>query len=272
MAFRTFTDQMNREVRVNFPPRRIVSLVPSQTELLFDLGLDAEVVGITKFCIHPRDRFKTTPKVGGTKLLHMDRIRELQPDLILGNKEENEREQIEALMKEFPVWMSDIVTLEDALGMIEGVGEITGKTAAARSLTGSIRSGFGKLAAAADGGAPVRALYLIWKDPYMAAGPGTFIDQVMQAGGWENVVTESRYPEVPASAIRDMDPDVVFLSSEPYPFRDRHLAEIREICPRSTVMLVDGELFSWYGSRLMRTPEYLVSLKQAVNQGSREFL
>ena len=73
MAFRTFTDQMKREVRVNFPPRRIVSLVPSQTELLFDLGLDAEVVGITKFCIHPRDRFKTTPKVGGTKLLHMDR-------------------------------------------------------------------------------------------------------------------------------------------------------------------------------------------------------
>lgn len=272
MAVRTFTDQMNREVQVNFPPRRIVSLVPSQTELLFDLGLDAEVVGITKFCIHPRDRFKTTPKIGGTKLLHLDRIRELQPDLILGNKEENEREQIEVLMREFPVWMSDIRTLEDALGMIEGIGAITGRTDAARFVAASIRSGFDNLAHAADNGGLSRALYLIWKDPYMAAGPGTFIDRVLQAGGWRNAVIENRYPEVPVSVIRDMDPDVVFLSSEPYPFRERHVSEIREICPRATVMLVDGELFSWYGSRLRRTPEYLLSLKQAVNQGGREFL
>lgn len=113
MSTRQFTDQMGRVVSINYPPRRILSLVPSQTELLFDLGLDREIVGITKFCIHPEDKFRTTAKVGGTKKLNLKKIRELKPDLIIGNKEENERDQIEELIGEFPVWMSDINVLKD---------------------------------------------------------------------------------------------------------------------------------------------------------------
>ncbi len=266
MALQTFTDQMQRTVQVEFPPRRIVSLVPSQSELLFDLGLDAEVVGITKFCIHPHDRFKATPKIGGTKTLNMDRIRELQPDLILGNKEENERDQIETLMQEFPVWMSDIRTLEDALGMIRAVGAITGKAAEAASMAAGIRVAFRKLAGTAGKADGTRALYLIWKDPYMAAGTGTFIDEILQAGGWMNAVRAPRYPELSASALQELNPDVVLLSSEPYPFRERHLDEFRQLFPGSAVMVVDGELFSWYGSRLRKTPDYLFSLQQVVNQ------
>lgn len=262
---------MNRTVQLDFPPRRIVSLVPSQTELLFDLGLGSEVVGITKFCIHPHDKFKSTPKVGGTKALHLDRIRELQPDLILGNKEENQQEQIETLMREFPVWMSDIHTLEDAYGMIGAVGAMTGKAGEAASIADGIRADFGKLTGAAVGAPRKRVLYLIWKDPYMAVGAGTFIHDVLERGGWANAVPGGRYPELTAAAIREISPDVIFLSSEPYPFKERHVEEFRWLCPGSAVMPVDGELFSWYGSRLKKTPGYLFSLQEAVNQQQSDF-
>ena len=118
-------DQMHRKIHLpRFPLRRIISLVPSQTELLYDLGLEEEVVGITKFCVHPPEWFQSKARVGGTKTIHFEKIKALQPDLIIGNKEENEREQIEALAECFPVWMSDIATLEDALDMMLRVGAL----------------------------------------------------------------------------------------------------------------------------------------------------
>lgn len=266
MAEKTFTDQMGREVAVPFLPKRIISLVPSQTELLFDLGLDSEVVGITKFCIHPQDKFCTTAKVGGTKKLHLDRIRELKPDLIIGNKEENDRAQIGELMTEFPVWMSDIHTLDDAFGMMEGIGSLTGKTPESLELIDSIKAGFSDLHSRQKPGKNKRVAYFIWKDPYMVAGPDTFIHEILQLGGWNNAVSDSRYPELSEAALRELNPDLIFLSSEPYPFKEKHVAEFKEICPNSKVFIVDGELFSWYGSRLRHTPQYLFALQQTVNQ------
>ena len=121
---KSVTDQMQREIKIPNSPQRIISLVPSQTELLFYLGLEKEVVGITKFCVHPREQFKSKTRVGGTKKYHFDRIKKLQPDLIIGNKEENDQTQIEQLAKEYPVWMSDIISFEDALDMIERIGKI----------------------------------------------------------------------------------------------------------------------------------------------------
>ena len=259
MQHHSFRDQLNRTVSIPFPPRRIISLVPSQTEFLFDLGLDEEIVGITKFCIHPADRFKIKTKVGGTKKLNLDLIRSLKPDLIIGNKEENDQQQIEALMQDFPVWMSDISNLEEALNMMEGVGAATGKAAKANEINSLIRERFKDLARL-NRDNPPRIAYLIWKDPLMAAGRDTFINDVIERAGWQNAVEKSRYPALSAEELRVYSPDLVFLSSEPYPFKDKHLAEFREICPDAKVLIVDGEMFSWYGSRLLLVPAYLQTL------------
>jgi ABC-type Fe3+-hydroxamate transport system substrate-binding protein len=252
----TFTDQMGRPVVLaDWPPKRIVSLVPSQTEYLAALGLDHEVVGITKFCVHPRSWFERKTRIGGTKTLHLSRIAGLRPDLILGNKEENQQEQIEALAKEFPVWMSDILVLDHALEMMRSVGVLTGRAEQAHTLAALVESRFAALAA--DRPAPLTAAYLIWRKPYMAVGGGAFIHDMLQRCGFINVFEHvSRYPEISREQLALAAPDVLLLSSEPYPFSQKHRAELQEICPNARICLVDGTMFSWYGSRLLDAPAY----------------
>jgi ABC-type Fe3+-hydroxamate transport system substrate-binding protein len=263
MQKRTFTDQIGRDISINYPPQRIISLVPSQTELLFDLGLDEEVIGITKFCIHPKDKFKSKAKVGGTKNINLERIRSLKPDLIIGNKEENDQNQIEELMKEFPVWMSDILVLEDALKMIEQVGILTGHTEKSELIASNIENRFAELeSVSADN---LKTAYFIWKDPYMLAGNNTFIDNILQRAGFTNSLKMNRYPAMSLEQLEKLSPEVIFLSSEPYPFKDEHVQEMKTQFPDSKVMIVDGELFSWYGSRLLHTPDYLRSLIKLLN-------
>ena len=257
----TFTDQMGRDIELKQTPQRIISLVPSQTELLFDLGLDARIVGITKFCIHPKQQVKTKTKIGGTKNFHFDIIRQLQPDLIIGNKEENYEEGILALLQQHTVWMSDIVTLPDALDMIKGIGQLTGTNEAAAKISQKINQNFTEL----KGGANIAAGYFIWKDPYMSVGQDTFIHQMLVAAGFRNVFEHlSRYPLITPTVLQEAAPKVIFLSSEPYPFKEKHIREIQEILPEALIKLVDGELFSWYGSRLLQTPAYLSKLRQEV--------
>ncbi|RZM27501.1 MAG: cobalamin-binding protein [Pedobacter sp.] len=260
---RNFIDQLGYEITITYPPKRIISLVPSQTELLFDLGLDKEVIGLTKFCIHPIEKFAERTKVGGTKKLNLDRIRSLQPDLIIGNKEENEREQIEELMKDFPVWMSDIYTLEDAKKTISDIGELVDRSPEAAYLNHLITQGFTDLQTLAlQNGLNKKVAYLIWKDPYMLAGRDTFIDNILALNGLSNVIKEKRYPEISLNELSELKPDLVFLSSEPYPFKEKHLDEIRTVLPESKVTLVDGEMFSWYGSRLVKAVQYLFQLQK----------
>lgn len=259
---RVVTDQMQRTIEVPDVPKRIVSLVPSQTELLYALGLDEEVVGQTLFCIHPADKHQSKPRVGGTKKLKLDKIRELQPDLIIGNKEENERSQIEELEKEFPVWMSDIQQLSDALDMIKRVGDVTGKAAQALHISAAIQEQFQQLKLAVH---PLHVLYLIWRNPFMAAANDTFIGSMISAAGWENVLPAhryNRYPQLTPADIAALDPDVIFLSSEPYPFKEEHVQELKMICPGARLLLVDGELFSWYGNRLLHSVDYLKELNR----------
>ncbi len=254
---------MGREVAVPFPPQRIVSLVPSQTELLYDLGLGDRVVGITKFCVHPEAWFRSKTRVGGTKQVHLDRVTALAPDLIIGNKEENERQQIETLAERYPVWMSDVGNLEDALAMIECIGAITAAEVVARDIAERIRTAFGSLAEGISTRPPRRAAYFIWREPWMAVGRHTFIHEMMRLGGFYNVFGHlERYPEVTGSQLAEAVPEWVLLSSEPYPFKDKHIAEIKNYCPGAVIRLVDGELFSWYGSRLLHTPAYLRLLAQ----------
>lgn len=247
-----------REVQVPFPPRRIVSLVPSQTELLYELGLEEEVVGITKFCIHPDSWFRNKKRVGGTKTIHLDIVRDLQPDLIIANKEENTQAQIQELALQYPVWISDITTIEQGLEMIRQIGDITGKANEAIQLVSHIQEGFLKIAATAR---PVKVAYYIWKDPWMTAGGDTFISDVITRIGWENVVaTKNRYPEVSPEELAGTGVEYILLSSEPYPFKDKHIAEIQAMLPGVKVLLVDGEMFSWYGSRMKEAIPYLQGL------------
>jgi ABC-type Fe3+-hydroxamate transport system substrate-binding protein len=255
----TVTDQMGRRVVVPFPPQRIVSLVPSQTELLFDLDLGEQVVGVTKFCIHPAEARKTAAVVGGTKNFDFDKINSLQPDLILGNREENYQTGIEQLAANYPVWLSDIITLPDALDMIRRVGLITGRKDRADALATEITGSFEVLEAPAN---LVSAAYFIWRKPYMVAAAGTFIDDLLRRGGFRNVFKElGRYPEVTTEQLAAAAPQQILLSSEPYPFGEKHIAEFQAICPTAEVRIVDGELFSWYGSRLRHSAAYLRSLQ-----------
>jgi ABC-type Fe3+-hydroxamate transport system substrate-binding protein len=257
----TVTDQMGRRVAVPFPPQRIVSLVPSQTEMLFDLGLGERVVGVTKFCIHPAEARKTATVIGGTKNFDFDKIHSLKPDLILGNKEENYQTGIEQLAADYPVWLSDITTLPDALDMIRRVGLITGRKERADALATEIAGSFEAMEVPVT---PVSAAYFIWRKPYMVAATGTFIDELLQRIGFSNVFGSlGRYPEVTAEQLAAAAPQQILLSSEPYPFSGKHIAEFQAICPAAEVRIVDGELFSWYGSRLRHSAAYLQSLRMA---------
>jgi ABC-type Fe3+-hydroxamate transport system substrate-binding protein len=253
------TDQMGRRLELPVCPQRIISLVPSQTELLADLGLSDKLCGITVFCIHPKEELRGIRRIGGTKQYRYDLIAELNPDLIIGNKEENEQEGIRYLWERYPVWMSDIYNLKDALEMIRSVGLITGKLRASEQIAHEIEMGFAQLKTNTP---PVKAAYLIWKDPWMAAGSSTFINAMMQMAGYENVFQDyERYPVIELTDLAQKKPEIVFLSSEPYSFREHHLREFEELTGLRA-MLADGELFSWYGSRLLKSPAYFSDLRR----------
>src|SRR4051812_41483166 len=248
-----FTDQLHRTIEIPDVPKRIISLVPSQTELLYDLGLREEVAGITKFCVHPEEWFRSKTRIGGTKKYDFEKIKALQPDLIIGNKEENEKGQIEELMKLYPVWMSDIYTLKDAYDMIMRIGTIVGQVNAATNLKLEIELRFRDLVQLpiTNNQQPTVA-YFIWRKPYMTAGHDTFINEMLHICGLKNVFTnkDSRYPEVTNEEIIAANPKVILLSSEPYPFKEKHIEELKSLLPDAKILIVDGGIFSWYGSRL----------------------
>ncbi|GGZ40845.1 iron ABC transporter [Echinicola pacifica] len=259
MNFQTTVDQMGRQVTCPELPQRIISLVPSHTEMLMDLGLGDRLVGITKFCIRPKGLRESKTLIGGTKNFNFDKITALKPDLIIGNKEENYREGILRLEEDFPVWMSDVFDLEDTLQMISSLGKVLGLSASSEQLAQKIRAEFA-VPVAKKG----TAAYLIWNAPMMAAGPLTFIDKMLAFAGFENVVVKSRYPELSENDLAGLDPEYILLSSEPFPFGEKHLATFKEKYPESKILLVDGEMFSWYGSRLQYAPSYFRSLDKEI--------
>lgn len=257
MAVLTIKDQCGNLVELDAPPKRIVSLVPSQTELLWELDLVMEVAGITKYCVHPTHWISEKKLVGGTKNFDFSTIATIQPDLIIANKEENYQEGIERLQQQYPVWLSDIVCLEDALQMIESIGLITHRSYKSAPLVNDITQAFQSLKKISA----CSALYLIWRKPWMAAAHGTFIHDMLQRIGFVNALEgHVRYPELTNEEISQMKPDYILLSSEPFPFSEKHVTELRAISPSSEIILVDGEMFSWYGSRLKLAPGYFNSL------------
>ena len=234
----------------------IISLVPSITETLFDFGLTTdEVIGRTKFCIHPSDLVKNVEVIGGTKNLNIEKIRSLKPDLIIANKEENEKLQVQELMKDFKVWVTDIETLEDNQKFISELGTILNKENLALDFNQKIASVFTDFKVSK----PKKVAYLIWKNPYMTVGSDTFINEVLEKLGFENLFkNRKRYPEISVEELKEAD--LIFLSSEPFPFQQKHIDELQLELPNNEIMLVDGEAFSWFGTRLMNVGEYLKEL------------
>ncbi len=249
------------------PPRRIISIVPSQTEFLFDLGLSDEIVGITKFCVHPQQWFHSKTRVGGTKQLNLPLIESLQPDLVIAGKEENVKEQVEAIAAFCPVWCSDVVSFADAYDMMATIGSVTGKEHRAAEIIHTIKNEFASLPTTKN---KVKAAYLIWQKPYMSVGGDTFINTMMDAAGFENVFADrARYPETSMEELISSGAEVILFSSEPFPFKKNHLQEfaaewmkIHTSVPH--LKIVDGEMFSWYGSRMLYAANYFKKLKESL--------
>ena len=278
---------------------RIVSLVPSLTEFLFDLGLDEQIVGRTRFCIHPRGRVDRAAIVGGTKNPNHARIVALKPDLIIANREENRKEDIDALARLLPnagikpamgaeILVTDIQTIDQALQEMIRIGIRCGREAEARRWVSDIeecrpgRSAIPKSAGtshqpdntfqrSAARPSSISTVYLIWKDPWMTIGHDTYIHSVLEEWGFRNLFGgRTRYPAVTLEEIRRLRPDCLLLSSEPYPFKESHRAmlaeQLAEQLPDTMVRLIDGEWTSWYGSRMKLGFESMAGFRREVEE------
>ncbi|WP_159022896.1 ABC transporter substrate-binding protein [Formosa sp. L2A11] len=255
-----FKDQLHRIIQLPAVPKRIVSLVPSQTELLCDLGLEDAIVGITKFCVHPNHLLTSKISVGGTKQVNYDKIKALQPDIILCNKEENAKDMMQELEGIAPVHISDISTLDDSLELIKMYGDIFVTIDTSESIIKSIKKSKTEFEDFIALKSLKTVAYFIWKSPWMVAANHTFINHMLTLNKLENVFSASeRYPEINVNTI-EVIPELVFLSSEPYPFKEDHIKEVQTYFPNSKIILVDGEMFSWYGSRLIKAFDYFKDL------------
>lgn len=252
-------DKIGQSHTFKIAPKRIVSLVPSQTELLVDLGLRNSIHGVTKFCVHPTDLRKNKAVVGGTKKVSLDKIKALSPDIILCNKEENTKELVQSLSKIAPVHVSDIKSLNDTYYLIEQYGSIFNVAENARNLVAKLRNRKEDFILKIDHGARKSCIYLIWKNPYMAVGRDTFINHMLEINGFVNAVSIERYPEIDKEFMQDVD--YIFLSSEPFPFKQKDITELQQVT-KAQVILVDGEYFSWYGSRLLGAFDYFEKLQE----------
>lgn len=258
-----FKDQLNRIFNLSETPKRIISLVPSQTELLVDLGLESNIVGVTKFCVHPNHIKKTKEVIGGTKQINIDKIKSLNPDIILCNKEENTKDIVEACEQICATHVSDIFNIEDSLELINQYGTIFNKKDEALKIVNFIRKEANDFESFIKGKPILKVAYFIWKNPWMVAANNTFINYILELNHFKNVYdTQNRYPEIVMenSGVSE-EVDVVLLSSEPFPFKNSHRKDVQTFYPNANVILADGEMFSWYGSRLTKAFAYFKSLR-----------
>ncbi len=259
-------DQLQRKLKFNDTPKRIVSLVPSLTELLVDLGLEEYIVGITKFCVHPYHLKQTKTIVGGTKNIKSEKIRALQPDIILCNKEENTKDIVDSCVEIAPVYVSNIFTLKDVFELIEHYGVLFSCRTESSKIIQKLNFKLDDFSTFVENVTPQKVAYFIWRNPWMAVGNKTFINHLLILNKFENIYSNrERYPEVELKKIRlEGDPDLVFLSSEPYPFKEEHAFEIGRCTHHAKTVFVDGELFSWYGTRLLKSFDYFKRLHERI--------
>ena len=238
-------------------PSRIISLVPSQTELLFNLGLVKSLVGITKFCVHPKELKAQIAQVGGTKKINIKTIKNLNPDIIICNREENTALMVEELSEFCLVLVTDIATINDNINMIFSFGQLFDRENEARLWIDKINSAYTHFKIFIQSQPVKKVVYFIWKNPYMVAAAGTFIDEMLRINNFKNVYeNENRYPVIELEKTVEKSPDILFLSSEPYPFKKKDADEITKIITNVKIIFVDGEMFSWYGTRVLEAFGY----------------
>lgn len=243
------------------PQQKIISLVPSLTELLIDLGLEESIAGRTRFCIHPKEKIQKIPIIGGTKNPDIDKIEEIQPTLVIANLEENQKEDVEELQQFTDVMVTDISTVEEALFTIYEIGKKCGALEKAEKLIADIQTELNFI----PDEPPMSAAYLIWRSPWMTAGGDTYIHSVMEHWNLQNVFSDqNRYPKITLDQIHAKRPELVLLSSEPYPFKEKHIPEIAAVCKKANIMLINGEWFSWYGSRMLQSFRKLNAFRKAI--------
>lgn len=258
------TDQMGNSFEFSETPKRIVSLVPSQTELLYDLGLEQKIVGITKFCVHPFHLKSTKKIIGGTKKVNCEKIQLLKPDIIIANKEENTVEMVEELQKVCPVWVTNIIGIEDNFEMISDFGKLFNCRTEAQKWNDKIRFSLTEFQNYITQKPQRKVAYFIWKNPWMAAGSNNFINEMLKLNRFQNIYeNKGRYPETELKKMRlEGDPELVFLSSEPYPFQEEDAFEIGRFTHHAKTIFVDGEMFSWYGTRILKAFDYFKKLQE----------
>lgn len=245
-------------------PNRIVSLVPSLTELLVDLNQKDKIVGITKFCVHPKELKKEKTIIGGTKNPNIEKIKSLQPDFILANDEENNLIDVEQLAQFCPVYVTSIKNISDNNQTIFALGELLHAKTEANHLVNQIENERIRFHQIMANKPYKKGLYLIWKAPYMSIGHDTFIHAMLSEMKIDNVFgNQTRYPSFELKNF-EIKPDVILLSSEPYPFKQKDIDFFQKQFPNAKVLLVDGEYFSWYGSRVVGAFRYFEVLGEKV--------
>lgn len=250
------TDHTGRQVNISIPPKRIITICPAITETLFALGLEHEIVGRTKFCIFPEGIVESVPIVGGTKEVNIEKIKALQPDLILAEKEENTLEIVQALEKIASVFVLEVQSIQDSYRFIKTLGTLTNKESEANLLVDSCKAVFPSARKHVK-----NAAYVIWRKPYMVVGGTTYINDVLHTLGLHNPFANegSRYPAVTKEELAAANLDVLLLASEPFPYQEKHIAEFQAFLPNTNIILVEGEMF-WYGSRMEKAGDYLREL------------
>jgi len=246
-------------------PSRIVSLVPSHTQTLHYFNLETEVLGITKFCIAPDEWFKTKVRVGGTKTVNIEKVGALRPELIIANKEENDKSTIEILGKTHVVWLTDIITFDDLYDFIFTLGKIIEQLLKSQNLVSEIKQMFSNQKNLFQK-ENLKVAYAIWNKPLMLAGDNTFINSVLKNLGFDNIATKlnGRYPECAEATIKKLQLDVFFLSSEPFPFNTKHQNAYSIKLKPTLIVLANGELFSWYRSGILKLEQHIIELKQTI--------
>lgn len=266
---RQLIDAMGTQHEVAQSTARIVSLVPSITELIADLGLTKQLVGRTGFCIHPRDVVKKIPKVGGTKTIDVAKIRKIAPTHLIVNIDENPRGVVEELAKFVPhIIVTHPNAPEDNLGLYRLIGGIFSKEEEAEGLCERFETALGDLRAASAHWGRQQAIYLIWKSPWMTVARDTYISRTLAAAGWDTfqVRSDARYPTIELTPEQLRSVSFVLFSTEPYSFSERHLVDLLDTMPlgqRTRCALIDGSMTSWYGSRAVAGLAYLKEFRRS---------
>ncbi|NJB82970.1 ABC transporter substrate-binding protein [Wenyingzhuangia aestuarii] len=266
----TFTDDLGNELSFEKKPKKIISLVPSITETLYDLNLEEFIIGVTKFCVHPVHFKHTKAIIGGTKTIKLEKIKELQPDIVFCNKEENTPEIVAQLQEFTQVYVTEISNIEDSKRMIANLGILLNRRTEADLLNRKIELKLEDFTNFITDFDIKKAAYFIWYNPWMVAANNTYINTLLNLNKFDNIYSNlEQYPEINPKRIRhDGDPEILFFSSEPFPFKDEHAFEISEYTNRSSAVFVDGEMFSWFGSRLIKAFDYFKVVRNRINEGS----